>query len=60
MSRKLPHRYAADFMKAGADKNAQKAALAGCPVIWQDQVRTHIKIQRMWVEHKQRAYNGNQ
>ena len=51
VSRKLPHRYAADFMAAGADKEKQKAALKGCPEHWRDQVKTHINIQRMWLVH---------
>ena len=51
VSRKLPHRYAADFMAAGNDKDKQKAALKGCPEHWRDQVTTHINIQRMWLVH---------
>ena len=51
VSRKLPHRYAADFMAAGNDKDKQKAALKGCPEHWRDQVKTHINIQRMWLIH---------
>ena len=49
---KLPWKYAADFMAAGADKEKQKQALEGCPKIWQDQVRTHIKNMREIAKHK--------
>lgn len=40
---KQPRHYAADYLAAGADKDKQKAALAGCPVEWRELVKLHIK-----------------
>jgi hypothetical protein len=59
---KWPRQYAAAYIKAGTDKDAQKAAVAGCPPEFQDLVRTHIKIHRLLEQygHKPRAKkNGN-
>lgn len=59
---KWPRQYAAAYIKAGTDKDAQKAAVAGCPVEFQDLVRTHIKIHRLLEQygHKRRTKkNGN-
>ena len=47
---KLPHQYAAAFLKA-SDKESQKLALQGCPQEWRDLVKTHIKIKRMRESH---------
>jgi hypothetical protein len=41
-----PRHYAAAYIAAGSDKVKQKAALKGCPVEWQELVRTHIRITR--------------
>ena len=38
-----PRHYAIAYL-AAAGKDAQKQALAGCQVEWQDLVRTHIKL----------------
>lgn len=38
-----PRDYAFAYISAKS-KEAQKAALAGCPVEWQDLVRAHITI----------------
>lgn len=41
---KWPRHYAQGYILAGADKEAQKEALAGCPVEWRDLVKRIIKI----------------
>jgi hypothetical protein len=38
---KQPRQYAADYLKAQS-KDAQKAALEGCPVEWRELVKQHI------------------
>ena len=43
---KSPRQYAADFVQSQG-REAQKAALAGCPEEWQELVKLHIKIYRM-------------
>jgi len=43
---KQPRQYAAEFIAAGEDKAAQKAALSGCPDEWKELVRMHIKNHR--------------
>lgn len=40
---KMPRFYAIAYM-AAQSKEAQKSALAGCPVEWQELVRAHITI----------------
>jgi hypothetical protein len=45
VSSKLPHHYAAAYLQARS-KDAQAAALKGCPTEWQELVKTHIRIKR--------------
>jgi hypothetical protein len=40
---KSPRQYAQAYLKA-TGRDAQRAALKGCPPQWQDLVRLHIKI----------------
>lgn len=54
--RKLPYQYAAEFMKAGFDKDKQKQALKGCPEFWRDQVTSHIKAERDKLKHGISSY----
>jgi len=59
---KWPRQYAAAYIKAGTDKDAQKAAVAGCPPEFQDLVRTHIKIHRLQEQYpykRKPKKNGN-
>ncbi len=43
MTTKSPRHYAQAYLQAN-DREAQKAAVKGCPPQWQDLVRLHIKI----------------
>ena len=45
MPGKMPRHYAIDFL-AAKGRDAEKQALAGCPVEWQELVKTHIKLIR--------------
>ena len=51
MRPRLPYQYAAAFMRAGHDKEKQKAALAGCPKHFREQVKTHIRAERDKLKH---------
>lgn len=43
---KRPRHYALGYLSAGSDKAKQKSALSGCPVEWQDLVKSHIRTFR--------------
>lgn len=51
---KMPRFYAIAYM-AAQSKEAQKSALAGCPVEWRELVRSHIKdmqLRESWKNNK--------
>jgi hypothetical protein len=55
---KLPHHYAAAYLQASS-KDAQAAALKGCPTEWQELVKTHIKNQRERADHESKQLQSN-
>lgn len=59
VSNKLPHHYAAAYFRAKS-KDAQLQALKGCPVEWQELVKTHIRIKRMRDAHDNANKNHKQ
>lgn len=50
-----PREYAIAYLKAKS-KEAQKQALAGCPVEWQELVKAHIKNMRIKASLKNAAH----
>jgi hypothetical protein len=50
-----PRDYAFAYLSAKS-KDAQKAALAGCPVEWQELVKAHIKNMRIKASLKNAAH----